>query len=101
MAANNEQIQSFVDERIRVRAEQIRALYLAMKDDRAAIDDVYAALNVQEPTWSDTRSDGPPHLLDASDVLAMNSFCADILAAIDNQGQYPIIVKACVRPVAA
>jgi hypothetical protein len=101
MSASNGQIQNFVDSRIRVRAEQIRALYLAMKDDKAEIDDIYAALNVESPSWSDSRDDGPPHLLAASDVLAINAFYDAVIDAIDNQGQYAVVLKACVRPIGA
>lgn len=97
--ANNAQVQHFVDERIRVRAEQIRSLYVAIKDDKAAIDDVYGALNQQSPTWTDSRTDGPPHLLTPSDVLAINAFYDSIISAVDNQGQYPIVLKACPHPV--
>jgi hypothetical protein len=57
MAANDAQVQHFADQRVRVHAEAARALVLALDDDRATIDDVYNALNVQSPTWSDTRSD--------------------------------------------
>lgn len=62
-AATDVQVQNYSDSRVRPRAEEIRALYLACKDDKAAIDDVYTALTEQSPTWSDNRTDGPPHLL--------------------------------------
>lgn len=38
MAANDQQMQQFVNERIRVRAEQFRALINSCRDDVAAID---------------------------------------------------------------
>lgn len=98
MAASDQQVQSFVDTRIRVRAEAIRALEVAMSDDIASIDDVYNAL-ANNPTWEDNRTDGPPHLMTPSDVLAINSFLHDIRDAIVNNAQYPIVQKACVRPV--
>ncbi len=99
MPATNQQVQTFVDQRIRPRAEQIRALVLSMQDDISAIDDVFAALNVQSPTWTDTRTDGPPHLLVPNDVLAVNTFLHDAVTALTGDGQYPIVLKACVRPV--
>ena len=99
MAATNAQVQAFVDQRVRVRAEQIRALVLALQDDRAAIDDVYAACAAQSPTWTDDRTDGPPHLLAPSDVLAYNTFAADVITALTGDAQYSVVLKACVRPV--
>lgn len=98
-AATDQQVQQFVNERIRVRAEQVRALAIALADDISAIDDVYAALNVGSPTWNDVRDDGPPHLLLPSDVLSFNTFMNDIRTAITGNAQYPIVLKACVRAV--
>jgi hypothetical protein len=74
MAASDLQVQQFVDQRIRPHAELVRALALAFDDDIAAIDDVYAALTAANPTWADNRTDGPPHLLTASDVIDINAF---------------------------
>jgi hypothetical protein len=114
MPATDQQVQQFVDERIRPHCEAARALLLAVEDDNAAIGDVYAALNVQDPTWEDGRTDGPPHLLAASDVLAINTFNvrlaqvlrgdltqdADKIAAVnDIAAQLPVVLSACVRPV--
>lgn len=108
MAATDQQVQNFVDQRIRPRAEQIRALYLACKDDKAHIDDIYAALTQPTPTWTDNRTDGPPHLLTPSDVLAINTFLTGLIALVEsgNSGdmtaagaQYPVVLKATVRPV--
>src|SRR6476469_4300766 len=97
-AATNAQVQTFVNERVRPHAEQIRALFLAIQDDKAVIDDIYNALNVQSPTWSDSRTDGPAHLLAASDVLGYNALITDLITLISGHGQYPVILKACVRP---
>ncbi len=111
MAATDQQVQNYVDQRVRPRCEQIRSLYLAVKDDKAHIDDVYAALTAGSPTWTDQRTDFPPHLLTPSDVLAWNSFITQVISLIEGTfvdvgtansaaGQYPIILKATVRPVA-
>jgi hypothetical protein len=62
MAATDQQMQTFANERIRPRAEQFRALDLACADDKAALDDEYARAQAG-PLWSDARADGPPHLL--------------------------------------
>jgi hypothetical protein len=99
VAATDPQVQRFVDERIRPHAEAARALVLAFDDDRASIDDVYAALNVPTPTWSDKRPDGPPRLLTPADVLAINGFMEDVRTFMKAHGQYAVVLKACVRPV--
>lgn len=97
--ATDQQVQAFVDQRIRVHAELARALLLAFEDNISAIDDVYEALTQQNPTWEDNRSDGPPHLLTGADVLAFNTFMNDIKTAFRNNAQLAIVLKACVRAV--
>jgi hypothetical protein len=101
MAATDQQVQQFSDQRIRPHCELIRNIAVLFDDDIASIDDIYNALNVGSPTWTDGRTDGPPHLLSPSDVLAINTFLHDIRDAIKNHAQYPIVLKACVRPVGA
>jgi hypothetical protein len=96
--ATDEQVQQFVDQRIRPRAEQARLLLLAMQDDVALIDDVYEAL-ATDPTWTDARTDGPPHLLTASDVLAIHSFATAMIAAMNGHAQLPVVREACVRNI--
>lgn len=98
MPATNQQVQNFVDSRVRPRAEQIRALLLAMEDDRAAFDDVYANLS-SNPTWTDNRQDGPPHLMEPNDVLAWNTFLADTVTAMRGNAQLPVVLKGCVRSI--
>jgi hypothetical protein len=97
-AATNEQVQQFVNNRIRPRAQQIRALLLSMEDDIAALDDVYANLT-DSPDWTDNRPDGPPHLLEPNDVLAINTFLHDMTTAMRGNAQLPVVLKACVHPV--
>lgn len=102
MAASDKQVQSFVDQRMRSFAEHVRALVLEAQDLRASSDSVYAACSAQSPTWSDARTDGPPNLLTPADVLAINTFAYDLVEGanrIDKNAQYPVILKACVRPV--
>lgn len=96
MAASDIQVQQFVDERIRPRCEQIRNLYNALLDDIATIDDVYNAL-ATDPSWSDYRTDGPPHLLTPSDVLAVNTLLHNLVTALEGDAQFPIVRKSCVR----
>jgi hypothetical protein len=103
--ATDQQVQNFVDTRFRPRAEAIRALYLACKDDKGAIDDVYLALT-DTPTWIDSRSDAPPHLLAPSDALAINTFITGFISLVEGglqadrdnaAAQYPKVVQSCVR----
>jgi len=109
MPATNEQVQTYVDSRVRQRCEQFRAIYNSCKDDKAAIVDVYANLT-DNPDWIDNRSEGPPHLMTPSDVLAWNAFVTGFISLIEgtfgdvgsansNAAQWPIITKSCVRPV--
>jgi len=97
--ATDQQVQAYVDQRIRVRAEQARAFLAALLDDKAAIDDVYAACNQGSPTWTDNRTDGPPHLLAPADVLSYNAFITALIPNIRDAADYPAVAKACVRPV--
>lgn len=97
-AATDAQVQTYVNERIRPAAEAARALKIALDDNIAAIDDVYAALTAGSPTWEDDRPDAPPHLLTPSDVLAINTFMNNIRDAIRDNAQYPVVLKSCVRP---
>jgi hypothetical protein len=108
-AATDQQVQTFVNERMRPRAEQMRAVYLAAKDDIAVIGDVYANVVDAGSTFADTRSDGPPHLLSRTDVLAYNTFLEMFVKFIegtltnDNKAvgsqQWPVMQSACVHAV--
>jgi hypothetical protein len=97
--ATDQQVQQYVNERVRPRAEQIRALINALVDDKAAIDDVYAACAAASPTWTDDRTDGPPHLLAPADVLSYNSYITALIPNLKDAADYPAVSKACVRPV--
>lgn len=115
MEATNVQMQQFANERIRVRAEQFRALLIAVNDDVAAIDDAYARA-VGTSRWNDSRTDGPPHLLQSGnsanpdDLLNFNTFCAlfqkFMAGTFASQGEangaaanWAVLQDACVRPV--
>lgn len=97
--ATDQQVQQFVNARVRVHAESSRALVLAFDDDRASIDSVYNAVNQGSPTWTDVRDDGPPNLLTPADVLAYNAFAENVRAFIKAQPEYQVVLKACVRAV--
>lgn len=113
--ATDIQMQKFADERVRVFAEQFRALLVAARDHRSSIDDIYARA-VSNDRWTDGRTDGPPHLLQSGnsanpdDMLNFNTFCASLLDIIDGVGtdatnaanlraNWAVLVDACVRPV--
>jgi hypothetical protein len=95
--ATNEQIQTYVDTKIRPLCEQVRAVKAAIDDAKATIDDVYAALTADNPTWVDGNTSLPPHYLTPSDVLALNAFITALQTAIAGDGNYPIVLKSCVR----
>jgi hypothetical protein len=97
MAATNEQVQAYVNERVRPWSESIRAAYLQAKDHKAAIDDVYANLT-NSPTWDDSNSSNPPHLLTPDDVLAWNAFVTAFIGFVEGDSNYAKILDACVRP---
>lgn len=99
MAASNLQIQQWANERTRVRAEQIRALLLAIEDDRASFDDVYAGLTAPGADWTDERTDGPPNLLTRDDLLGINAFIDAIKTSMRAHDQLPVVLQACVRGV--
>jgi hypothetical protein len=106
--ATNQQMQSFANERIRVRAEQCRTIVNAMRDDKASIDSVYErAVGVN--AWNDERTDGPPKLLTSQDLLTYNSVITLFLKCIDGtatlqdiadlNANWPVFQSACVRSV--
>lgn len=96
--ANNQQIQTWVNERVRPRCEATRGLVASYDDDRAAIDDIYQALN-NSPTWTDQRGDGVPHLATPSDVLAQNAFEEDVRVFMKGHASWPVILRLCVRQI--
>lgn len=96
--ASDQQVQTFVDERVRPRAEQARNLATLMLEDIGVFDDIYNALNQQTPTWKDSRTDAP-HSAEPNDVLAFNTFMHDVSTFITQHGQYPIVQKLCVRNI--
>jgi hypothetical protein len=106
--ANDAQMQQFVNERVRVRAEQFRTLVNACRDDKAAMDDVYDRA-VNGAAWNDNRTDGPPSLANSQDVLTFNAFIDLFLKCIDGTATAQNVIDLganwesfqtmCVRPV--
>lgn len=110
MAANNAQVQSYVNERVRPRCEEIRNLYLRCKDDKNTIGDVYDNLqnggDGKDGEWTDQRSDNPPHLMTPSDVLAWNTFIDGFIKLVEGtfsekeaSQNFPVVLKSCVRTI--
>lgn len=107
MSATDAQMQQFVNERIRVRAEACRALVNALRDDKAAIDSVYDRA-ANGAAWNDARADGPPKLLGSQDVLVYNAVATLLLACVDGtaltgdvvslHANWAVFQSACVRP---
>lgn len=85
-AATDQQMQTFANERIRVRAEQFRALVNACRDDKAAIDSAYDRA-ANGAAWNDNRTDGPPKLLASQDVLVFNAVISNFNDLIANTGE--------------
>ena len=106
--ATDQQMQMFANERVRVRAEQMRALYNALKDDKLAIEDIYERAVGVDP-WSDARTDGPPTLLNQQDMLVYNAVISHLAKCIegtaslseiaDLAANWAVFQAACVRPV--
>lgn len=104
--ATNQQMQAFSDQRLRVRAELVRAIVNALRDDQASISDVFARASGANP-WNDARVDGPPKLLASQDVLTFDAFSKLFLKCIDGtatladvanlHSNYLIFLSACVR----
>ena len=98
-SATNQQIQAFSDNYIRPFCEAARALQMAAANIPASDNDVYAALTQANPTWTDERSDGPPHLMMPSDILAVNAFAAAISSAMTGNANWPVILACCISQV--
>lgn len=106
--ATNEQMQEYANTRIRVRAEQSRALVESFRDDKFAGESVYARASGLTP-WNDSRTDGPPKLLASQDFLVFDSVAVLLLRCIDGtataddvaalHANWPVFQSACVRPV--
>jgi hypothetical protein len=94
--ATNEQVQTFVNERVRPSSEVIVKLYHDVVGHLALIGDVYENVSTSS-TFVDERTDGPPHLATPNDVLAWNTFMTDLVAYLEADLQWPVIQTLCVR----
>lgn len=106
--ANDQQMQQFADQRVRVRAEQFRTLINALEDDQVAIPDIWDRA-ANGAAWNDARTDGPPSLLTSADMLAYNLVSGLFLKCVagtitaqevaDLASNWPVFQSACVRPI--
>lgn len=96
MSATNEQVQQYVSERIRPIAEDLRNVLIRCQDELVTIEDIYQNLT-NNTTWTDERTDHPPHLLTKDDVLGIHAFIFDFVAFSTAHGQLPVVKMACVR----
>lgn len=94
--ATNQQVQSFSDVKTRPLCELAETLYLKAKVFKSQVDDVYANLT-NNPTWTDTRTDGVPHLAGPSDLLAVNTWVNDFISMYEANSQKAIVEKLVVR----
>lgn len=113
MAATDQQMQTYANERIRPHAEFFRTLVNAFRDDKAAIDAVYDRA-ANGAAWNDNRTDGPPKLLASQDVLVFNAVISNFNSLLTGSGEndaakaaivngirdnLAVFQSACVRPV--
>lgn len=106
--ATDAQMQAYADQRVRVRAEQLRAIVASLRDDKAALDSVYDRA-ANGAAWNDARTDGPPKLLASADMLNFNSVITALIKIADGTGTtedcttvkncWPAFMAACVRPI--
>jgi hypothetical protein len=96
--ATDPQIQVYADERVRPLCESARAFLAQLVDLKATDDDVYSALTQVNPTWADANTSNPPHLLVPGDVTNILGFADRMITAMQGDGQWPVVLKACVRP---
>jgi hypothetical protein len=97
--ATNQQVQTFSDTIMRPLSEVFRNLLFECQSCSGSIGSVYSALTEENPTWTDSRTDGPPNLLQPSDLLALNAFFDAFIAWAQGQSGWTVIMAACVRPV--
>lgn len=107
--ATNEQVQAFVNERVRPLSELVRKTMIMATDFKDSFGDIKLNVNNPATTWADNRTDGPPFLLTPSDIMECSRFVDDLLTFKDgtfadltaaNRGglKWPKMLQACVRP---
>ncbi|HEX5323840.1 MAG TPA: hypothetical protein VFW40_08650 [Capsulimonadaceae bacterium] len=96
--ATDPQVQNFCNEVLRPLCEATRDLQNRYAAALASIGDVYANVTQQSPTWTDNRTDGPPHLMTPGDVINLNGFFTRVIAAMTGDGQWPVVLDCCVQP---
>ena len=74
-AATNLQVQNYSDQKVRPLCEQFVQFVSNLQLALAQMTDINANL-MSSPTWTDTRTDGPPHLAQPSDLLTIAAAAA-------------------------
>lgn len=72
MAVTDTQIQNSFDQDVRPLCNTLVVLLQRLNQFAAGADDLYAGIN--DSSWADARTDGPPHLAEKSDWYAFNTF---------------------------
>lgn len=98
MAATNDQVQFFNDQRCRPWSKAMVALYLQAKDHKAQLDDVYANLT-DNPTWVDANSQNAANTMTPNDILAWNAFVDAFIAFVEGNGNYAVIQQFNPSPI--
>lgn len=109
MKATDQQVQNFVNERVRPGCEQFVALLRNIQLTLAQMGDIAENLNAVNPstTWVDIRPDGPPHLATVADIITMGAALQAFFRVINGVGTeadsvtiataIPTIQSLCVR----
>lgn len=105
MPVSDTQIQNSFDQDVRPACNSFVALMQKAAQFSASNGDLYAAISGS--SWTDQRSDGPPHLAAKTDWYAFNTFVVAFQALIagtataqqisDFAAQWPIIKQLCTR----
>lgn len=92
----NQDAVAFVDERIRPRCEQIRALLHQMQDDRHTWNVVMSSII---PNTDEAIQSGTPRKLKGQDIYNIMTRLNELLGVLEAQWAMDIVEKACVRPL--
>lgn len=87
--ATNQQVQTYVDSRMRPSCTEIILWVLRRQADKATVDDIYNSLT-PSPTWTDSNPNNSAHAAQPNDVLAWNTFIVNLLQII--AGPAPVVV---------
>ena len=103
MAITNPEAIAFINNRIRPRCEQIRALWHNLRDDKAAWQGGINSLIPNDPAelLEDGRDTEGVSRLDGAEITTVLTRINELLATMDAAGAMDPILKATVRPLGA